>query len=256
MSESPTVQIKPYERINDKELAELISENLFHTQGVTPSMLVEGAIMKYGLLRIIIFLLLFFFLAFNTLAFSDLGTIAKIAVSVILEASVIFLLYGYIFPTKEMRRLKKEVPGMIAKELSDVKGKFMLPGSHFWLAMMKESENSDAEKIVGCVLVEPYDAKKDYTSIMGDSDVSGEVAQLRRMSVDASIRRQGIGGKLIAEVKKFCLQNGYKTLMLTTFPSNKVAISFYQKLGFVYKKKVLVNFFSYPLPVAVLVMKL
>ena len=221
-------------------------------------MLVEGAMMKYGLLKITGFLLLCYLLTFQVLALTEFGTFTKVVISGILEISTLCFLYGFLFPTMEMRRLNKTTPTFVEKDLSDIKGKYMIPGSHFWVATIKDGENtsSGGEKVVGCVLAEPYDTKKDKTKIITESNFDGKVAQLRRLSVDVSIRRQGIGGKLVDEVKRFCLKNGYQMLILTTYTSNQAAINMYKKAGFEYRKKYLNNHFTFPVSMAALVMKL
>ncbi|MGN0467644.1 MAG: GNAT family N-acetyltransferase [Acutalibacteraceae bacterium] len=53
-------------------------------------------------------------------------------------------------------------------------------------------------------------------------------------------RRQGVGSRMIAELKQELLKNGIHSIMLSCGSSNKTAVNFYKKNGF----KTVFNFFG------------
>jgi len=56
--------------------------------------------------------------------------------------------------------------------------------------------------------------------------------ELVGIKVDKAFRRQGVGTKLVREVEKHCIENGFSKYCLVVSPSNKIARQFYKKLGF------------------------
>ena len=80
-------------------------------------------------------------------------------------------------------------------DLSDISGQYLdSPSNHFWVA-------EDGDRVIGMVGVQRR---------------SDEEAELRRMSVAAGARRQGVGLGLLETVQEFCRGMGYKRLKLTT----------------------------------------
>lgn len=84
-------------------------------------------------------------------------------------------------------------------------------GRGFWLAL---SENGD---LMGTFALRP----------------SGEdVAELRRMYVDAGFRRRGLGRAMLAMAEALCADWGFQRLFLTTSSLNRAAIELYRSAGF------------------------
>ena len=96
-------------------------------------------------------------------------------------------------------------------DLQDIAGQYLdSQNNHFWVA---EAEG----RIVGMVGVQRR---------------GEEEAELRRMSVAADFRRQGIGVGLLETAQEFCRERGYKRLRLTTVSQMTAAIAMYRKFGF------------------------
>ena len=68
--------------------------------------------------------------------------------------------------------------------------------------------------------------------MVGVQHRSDEEAELRRMSVASSSRRQGIGSRLLETVERFCRQHGYRRIRLTTVSHLQPAIAMYQRCGY------------------------
>lgn len=256
MSSNTIIQVKPYEKLDDQALIDLCFSNMFHTQSVTSKMLIEGALIKYGPAKIGLTLSLAYAFLVGLSKMNDLPWTASCIVAAILLATCLLILYGAVLPAIMQKKLSDFHKNKLPKEFADIQGSFMGAGRCFWMATLSSDPQSSSEKIVGSVLVEPYNAKRDYMEVLQYSDIKQEVAELRRMSVDTLIRRRGIGQKLVSEVKNFCLKNGYKSIVLTTLASNKVAQEFYKKAGFEFLHKICNPNFKIPFTLAVLVMKL
>ena len=96
-------------------------------------------------------------------------------------------------------------------DLSDISGQYLDSASnHFWVA---EAE----DRVVGMV------------GVQWGSD---EEAVLRRMSVAADARRQGVGLGLLETVEEFCKGRGYKRLKLTTDSQLIASMAMYRRFGF------------------------
>ncbi len=70
---------------------------------------------------------------------------------------------------------------------------------------------------VGCAALRPLD---------------GETGEVRRMYVAPSVRRQGIGRRLLATLEQIASQFGYRTLRLETGARQPGAIALYESCGF------------------------
>jgi GNAT superfamily N-acetyltransferase len=84
------------------------------------------------------------------------------------------------------------------------------PRNRLWLA-------EDHGKLVGCIAI---------------VEVSAEEAQLRWYLVDAAVRGQGLGKRLIAEAVRFCRTAGYRKIFLWTVGQLTSAAHVYQSFGF------------------------
>jgi GNAT superfamily N-acetyltransferase len=111
--------------------------------------------------------------------------------------------------------LEEEVRRYIQRSLSDDLVDIPLhyqsqSGSNFWVAEI------DGE----------------IKGMVGVQRRSQEEAELRRMSVASSNRRQGIGRRLLGTVEGFCRQHGYQQIHLTTVSQLQPAIAMYHSCGY------------------------
>jgi len=58
------------------------------------------------------------------------------------------------------------------------------------------------------------------------------IARLRRMYVDRRYRRRGIGHRLLCQAVRFCQEQGYRKIILSTYPQMRAALALYAKHGF------------------------
>lgn len=84
------------------------------------------------------------------------------------------------------------------------------PGSGFWVADL------DGE-VVGMAGIER----------LNDDD-----AEVRRMYVDADYRRRGIGVRLLSHLEDFCLEEGYRRVLLSTSEQQEAALALYRLQGY------------------------
>ena len=110
---------------------------------------------------------------------------------------------------------EKEVGGYIQEslndDLADINASYMAgQANHFWVSDL------DGE-VVGMVGVQWR---------------SDEEAELRRMSVASTARRQGIGLILLETVEAFCRDRGHQRIQLTTVSLLEPAIAMYRRFGF------------------------
>lgn len=104
----------------------------------------------------------------------------------------------------------------LAADLAHIEAHYLAdPGSHFWVAELEG-------RVAGMV---------------GLERLSEEEGELRRMSVSPTARRQGIGWGLLQTVERFCRQQGYLRLSLSTVTQLQPAIAMYRKNGFVLVKE-------------------
>lgn len=79
-------------------------------------------------------------------------------------------------------------------------------------------------------------------------------AEIARIAVDLSCRRQGAGGRLLNQASKICSEKGIIRLMLDVRESNKTARAFYRNYGF-REDGIRKNFYEAPKEHAVLMSK-
>jgi len=80
-----------------------------------------------------------------------------------------------------------------------------------------------------------------WLALSGDGDLMGtfalqpsgeDVAELRRMYVDAGFRRRGVARAMLARAEALCGDWGFRTLFLTTSSLNRAAVELYRAAGF------------------------
>ncbi len=107
--------------------------------------------------------------------------------------------------------MKSYVDSSLADDLADIPLHYLSdPGSHFWVAEV-------APEIKGMV---------------GIQRISEDEAELRRMSVAAENRRQGVGRGLLRVSETFCREQGYRRVKLTTVNLLRPAIAMYRSYGY------------------------
>ncbi len=108
-------------------------------------------------------------------------------------------------------RMRSYVDSSLADDLADIPFHYLSDsGSHFWVAEI-------ADGIKGMV---------------GIQRISEDEAELRRMSVAAENRRQGIGRGLLRVSESFCQEQGYHRIKLTTVHLLQPAIAMYRSYGY------------------------
>lgn len=108
-------------------------------------------------------------------------------------------------------RMRSYVDSSLADDLADIPFHYLSnSGSHFWVA-----------EIAGGI-----------KGMVGIQRLSEEEAELRRMSVAAEIRRQGVGRGLLQVAETFCREQGYRRIKLTTVHLLQPAIAMYRSYGY------------------------
>lgn len=250
------IVIKPYEPIDDQALTKLCIENMFHTQRLTRKALIQWTIAGLGWFKVILRLSIAQIALSIVFQMIGLKLLTATIVSLVTLALILTILYGFVFYNKFVENGRYYANSTVAKDFSDIKGNFMGENKCFWIATQKVSTPTPKERIVGCVLVEPYNWERDEMGLASRRKELGEVAELRRMSVAQDIRGKGIGMKLGLELKKFCKEKGYKYVMLSTLANNHSAIGLYKKLGFELKKTMCHFYGVIPFNVAYMIVKL
>ena len=85
------------------------------------------------------------------------------------------------------------------------------PGGNFWVVEYLDS-------LVGHVGIQASDKEDE--------------AELRRMTVSMTVRRQGVGRRLLRTTEKFCRSRGYKRIILSTVDFLKPALAMYHNNGY------------------------
>ena len=108
--------------------------------------------------------------------------------------------------------VRRYVDHSLNDDLADIPGHYLShPRSNFWVV-----ESGGA--VVGIVGIQPR-------------ELEGE-AELRRMSVSSSARRQGIGRKLLETTEDFCREKGYRRICLSTVAILQPALAMYRRFGY------------------------
>ena len=95
-------------------------------------------------------------------------------------------------------------------DLRSITDVYLQPGSHFWVA------EADGRPIATAAVRREDDA----------------AAQIKRMRVTASHRRQGLGRRLLETAETFCRENGYRRIILDTTDRQEAAQRLYESNGY------------------------
>ena len=66
----------------------------------------------------------------------------------------------------------------------------------------------------------------------GSGSVSGKVLDIDDITIDEKYRHQGIGRRIMADVREIARERNCKDIQLSVYPQNEAAIRFYEACGF------------------------
>ena len=108
--------------------------------------------------------------------------------------------------------VRRYIAKALKDDLADIPTHYLSdPRGNFWVAEFYES-------VVGIVGIQPTEKE--------------EEAELRRMSVSSTVRRQGIGRRLLETTEDFCLEKGYSRIGLSTVGFLQPALAMYRRHGY------------------------
>ena len=110
------------------------------------------------------------------------------------------------------REVRRYVDNSLKDDLADIPGNYQSnPRANFWVVEFDGA-------LVGIVGIQPKERD--------------EEAELRRMSVSSSVRRQGIGRRLLETTEVFCREQGYRRIRLSTVHILGPALAMYLSFGY------------------------
>ena len=108
--------------------------------------------------------------------------------------------------------VRRYVDHSLKDDMADIPGHYLShPRSNFWVV----ESGSD---VVGIVGIQPREQE--------------EEAELRRMSVSSSARRQGIGRRLLETTEEFCRDKNYLRICLSSVHILQPALAMYRRFGY------------------------
>ncbi len=135
---------------------------------------------------------------------ADLAEVRELFVSGLME-----------FAVGVEQEVRRYVDDSLKDDLADIPGNYLShPRSNFWVA----ESGGPTVGIVGIVGIQPRDLE--------------EEAELRRMSVSSSARRQGIGRRLLETTEDFCREKGYLRIYLSSVDILQPALAMYRRSGY------------------------
>ena len=112
--------------------------------------------------------------------------------------------------------VKRYVERALEDDMADIPHHYQTrPGGNFWVV---EYQNS----LVGHVGIQPSNKENE--------------AELRRMSVSSSVRRRGVGRRLLETTEDFCRSMGYSRITLSTVEFLRPALAMYHNHGYMLVK--------------------
>ncbi len=108
--------------------------------------------------------------------------------------------------------VRRYIANALKDDLADIPAHYLShPRGNFWVAEFESS-------VVGIVGIQPTEKE--------------EEAELRRMSVSSTVRRQGIGRRLLETTEDFCREKGYSRIGLSTVGILQPALAMYRRHGY------------------------
>ncbi|MCH8893973.1 MAG: GNAT family N-acetyltransferase [Chloroflexi bacterium] len=115
--------------------------------------------------------------------------------------------------------VRRYVDQALKDDLADIPAHYLShPRSNFWVVESGGPAVGPRVGIVGIVGIQPREREQD--------------AELRRMSVSSSVRRQGIGRRLLETTEEFCREKGYRRIFLSTVEILQPALAMYRRFGY------------------------
>ena len=121
----------------------------------------------------------------------------------------------YTMSNETMKVSKTLTERVLLSDLSKPSEYYSKPGRYMFLLL-------DNDKLIGMVGIVEYH----------QSEKGNELAEIQRLVIHPDFRQQRLGYKLMFEVHNKVPELGYKNYTLSTINSNKIAVMFYQTLGF------------------------
>ena len=113
--------------------------------------------------------------------------------------------------------VRRYIARALEDDLADIPAHYLShPRGNFWVAELESL-------VVGIVGIQPT----------GEEDE----AELRRMSVSSTVRRQGIGRRLLETTEDFCREKGYSRIGLSTVGILQPALAMYRRHGYTTEKE-------------------
>lgn len=113
----------------------------------------------------------------------------------------------------------------ITGDIWGLKSNYIDPPRHQMWAVF-----DDQERVVGTIAICQYN---DRIEILKGRYSLEKTAEIGRCYIDESLRRKGIGAKLLEEAERFCRENGYDILYLHTHHFLPGGYNFWKKNGFI-----------------------
>ena len=108
--------------------------------------------------------------------------------------------------------VRRYVNRALKDDLADISAYYQThPGGNFWVVEY-------LDLLVGHVGIQPADRENE--------------AELRLMSVSSSVRRQGVGSRLLETTENFCRSLGYSRIILSTVDFLEPALAMYHNNGY------------------------
>ena len=140
----------------------------------------------------------------------------------IASLTLIWIIFSFFYLKLVMRGFINYIDHTINTDFKNPEEWLKKGVSNLWVA-------TSEKEIVGSIGIIPFEKEKDIHEIKTGGK---NVAELRRMYVSPSHLRKGIGSKLIKELERWCLENEYDEIVLTTTYFQVDAINFYKMNGY------------------------
>jgi N-acetylglutamate synthase-like GNAT family acetyltransferase len=186
------IQIRPYKPSDEKQAISLWRNGLL---GLTSRN--SPKYFQNPIIILIIFLLVYFFKLYLSICFA-LAVLGWQIYKSTVESN------AWVYYLNELCPDMKNNKSLVEQYMTD-------PREHFFVA-------TQGNKIIGCVGI--YKTE------------NSTVAELKRMSVDPLVQKQGLGKKLCYAVEDFCKKQGYKQITLTTSSIQWEAQKLYLSVGY------------------------
>ncbi len=116
------------------------------------------------------------------------------------------------FASEFEQEVRRYVDHSLNDDMADIPGQYLShPRSNFWVVEFGSA-------VVGIVGIQPREQEDE--------------AELRRMSVSSSVRRQGIGRRLLEITEEFCRDKGYVRICLSSVGILQPALAMYRNFGY------------------------